>query len=91
MKKPSHTHCSPSPFHASAPRTHDLMLLKAWHKIYGRLETREGGGERVGSVRLTHRAVPRCGTAGSAPPAAAGGGGRGTRRGMKRFPLECRR
>lgn len=40
----------PLPFHASAPRTHDLMLLKAWHKIHtagwkrGRERGREGAG-----------------------------------------------
>lgn len=86
-EKHSHTHCSLSPFHASAPRTHELMLLKAWHKIYGRLEIGEGGREgeregrrkrrerRAGSGRLTPPAVPRCGTAGAAPPAAGCGGG----------------
>lgn len=56
-EKHSHTHCSLSPFHASAPRTHELMLLKAWHKIYGRLEIGEGGreGEREGRRKRRER------------------------------------
>lgn len=69
------------------------MLLKAWHKIYGRLEAEEGGreGEREEGRECAARTpccaqVRYCRGCASAP----GSGGRRTRRGVMARPSECR-
>lgn len=69
------------------------MLLKAWHKIYGRLGAGEGGRE-AGRQREEGREcaartpccaqVRYCRGCASAP----GSGGRRTRRGVIGWPLE---